>query len=72
MAAFVLAGEPKWTTPDIAAAMTPGPTRTVRLPEPIPVVLFYGTAAVDRSGRTLFVQDIYRRDAKLLRAMQER
>ncbi len=70
LAAFVLAGQPEWSAAAIAAAMAPGPVRTVRLADTIPVVLFYATAATDRYGRTLFANDIYRRDAKLMHAMQ--
>lgn len=70
LAAFVLAGQPEWTASAIAAAMAPGPVRTVRLADTIPVVLFYATAATDRHGRTLFAEDIYRRDDKLIHAMQ--
>ena len=70
LAAFVLADQPEWQGPAIAAAMAPGPLRTVRLSESIPVVLFYATAATDRHGRTLFADDIYRLDDKLMRAMR--
>ncbi|MBZ2209758.1 L,D-transpeptidase family protein [Massilia soli] len=70
LAAFVLADQPQWQGPAIAAAMAPGPVRTVRLSESIPVVLFYATAATDRQGRTLFAEDIYQRDNKLMRAMR--
>lgn len=72
LAGFVLADQAQWTAQEIAAAMAPGPTHTVRLSETIPVVLFYATAATDRNGRALFADDIYRRDDKLIRAMQSR
>ena len=70
LAAFVLADQPQWQGPAIAEAMAPGPMRTVRLNEQIPVVLFYATAATDRDGRTVFAEDIYRLDDKLMRAMR--
>lgn len=70
LARFVLAGQPQWGAQAIDAAMAPGRTRTVRLTEDIPVVLFYATAATDRSGRALFANDIYRRDDRLIRALQ--
>jgi murein L,D-transpeptidase YcbB/YkuD len=50
--------------------MRPGPTRTVTLAEPVPVVLFYATAITGRHGRALFAEDIYRRDPPLLKALQ--
>ncbi len=73
LARFVLANQPQWTPQAIEAAMVPGAVvRTVRLSESIPVVLFYATAATDRGGRALFADDIYQRDAPLLRALQAR
>lgn len=72
LAGFVLAGQPQWPAPAIAAAMAPGPNRTVRLADVIPVVLFYATAATDRSGHALFAEDIYRRDDKLAQALKVR
>ena len=70
LAGFVLAGQAIWSAQEIDAAMAPGPNRTVRLGETIPVVLFYATAATDRSGRALFADDIYRRDDKLAQALK--
>ena len=70
LAGFVLAGQPQWSAQAIDAAMTPGKTRTVRLSEDIPVVLFYATAATDRSGRAVFADDIYRRDDKLAQSLK--
>lgn len=70
LAAFVLSDQPQWSVKAIEAAMAPGPARTVRLNQPIPVVLFYATAMADRRGRAVFANDIYRRDAALIRALQ--
>lgn len=72
LARFVLADQPQWSAQAIDAAMQPGPMRTVRLGEAIPVVLFYATAGSERNGRAVFAEDIYRRDDKLLRALQAR
>ncbi|WP_426211545.1 L,D-transpeptidase family protein [Massilia sp. TWP1-3-3] len=69
LAAFVLADQAHWSPAAIATAMAPGPNRTVRLGQTIPVVLFYATAATDRSGRALFANDIYQRDDKLAQAL---
>ncbi len=69
LASFVLGDQAQWTPDTIAAAMVPGATKTVRLSEDIPVVLFYATAATDRTGRALFADDIYKRDDKLARAL---
>jgi murein L,D-transpeptidase YcbB/YkuD len=70
LARFVLADQPQWSAQSIAAAMEPGPMRTVRLGQVIPVVLFYATAATDRAGHALFANDIYRRDDKLAQALK--
>lgn len=69
LARFVLSDQPAWSAPAIEAAMKPGRTQTVRLSEPIPVVLFYATAIIDQRGRALFADDIYRRDDRLSAAM---
>lgn len=70
LAAFVLRDQPEWSADKIEAAMLPGATRTVRLGEDIPVVLFYATGATDRSGRALFAEDVYRRDDQLALALK--
>nr|WP_307729953.1 L,D-transpeptidase family protein [Massilia phyllostachyos] len=69
LARFVLADPQRWDAERVAAAMRPGPSRTVALAVPVPVVLFYATAVADRHGRALFADDIYGRDAALLRAL---
>lgn len=69
LAEFVLRGQDGWDRSSVQAALQPGPTRTVRLAAPIPVILSYATAVADREGRTLFAEDIYGRDRKLARAL---
>lgn len=66
LAEFVLADKDNWSASQVRAAMQPGPTRKVVLAAPVPVVLFYATAVVDRAGRALFTEDIYRLDPPLL------
>lgn len=70
LADFVLGEQAGWTLDSVEAAMQPGPMRKVKLDAPIPVVLFYATAMVDRDGGALFARDIYRRDATLEQALQ--
>ena len=72
LAQFVLADPLHWNAASVAAAMQPGPTRTVPLAQPVPVVLFYATALTDRAGQVHFADDIYGRDEKLLRALRGR
>lgn len=73
LAKFVLAGQAKWDAESIAAAMESGaPLQTVRLAKAVPVVVFYTTAIVDRDGRVVFADDMYRLDAALERALAAR
>jgi murein L,D-transpeptidase YcbB/YkuD len=69
LAQFVLADPQRWDAAGVAAAMAAGRTRTVRLREPVPVILFYATALADRHGRALFAQDIYGHDRALIPAL---
>ena len=52
--------------------MTSGQNRWVRLPAPIPVIVFYTTAIVDGAGRATFMADVYGQDARLLVALRRR
>ena len=52
---------PEWTEERIGAAMAAGRSATLRLAEPLPVVIAYGTAIV-REGPAYFFDDIYGRD----------
>jgi murein L,D-transpeptidase YcbB/YkuD len=70
LAHFVLGAQPEWTIDAVETAMEPGPMRKVSLAAPIPVVLFYATAMVDREGRVLFSRDVYQRDPLLEDALQ--
>ncbi|MDB5949577.1 MAG: murein L,D-transpeptidase [Massilia sp.] len=72
LANFVLGGQAGWTGEAVAAAMEPGPNRTVALKATMPVVIFYTTAIIDRDGRPLFPEDVYRLDAALERSLAER
>ena len=69
LAHFVLGARPEWTIEAVEMAMQPGPMRKVNLAAPIPVLLFYATAMVDREGRVLFARDVYRRDPLLEHAL---
>lgn len=63
LAIWVLRDRPEWTPERIRAAMEGTETITVKLAEPIPVFLQYGTAAVADSGEVRFFDDIYSQDA---------
>lgn len=70
LAQFVLGDAVKWNAEELEAEIRSGRTRTVSLPAPVPVILFYATAVSDRHGRALFANDIYGRDAELIRALR--
>ncbi|MBS0376654.1 MAG: L,D-transpeptidase family protein [Proteobacteria bacterium] len=70
LAERLLADPAHWDAAAIRAAVEAGTTRTVRLARPVPVLLIYWTAEVDPAdGRVIFKRDVYRRDARLLRAL---
>lgn len=64
LARFVLEDKPEWSEDKIKAAMA-GKHSTLNLSKPIPVVIFYNTAAVDEEGKVMFFTDIYGLDRKL-------
>ena len=70
LAMFVLRDMPDWTEARIRQAMTAGNPSTVRLAEPIPVVIAYATAIV-RDGRIHFFDDIYGHDRALDAALSQ-
>lgn len=71
LARFVLQGMPEWTEDRIRQAMSDGESATLRLAEPVPVLIAYGTVIV-RDGRTYFFDDIYGHDRRLDAALRER
>ena len=71
LAKFVLADEPDWSEERIVAAMTRGRSATLRLAEPLPVVIAYRTVVVE-GGKVRFFPDLYGRDAHLAAALRER
>jgi L,D-transpeptidase YcbB len=71
LAKFVLQGMPQWNEERIRAAMEQGPSSTLRLAEPIPVLIAYGTTLV-KGGRIHFFDDIYGQDRLLDAALQRR
>ncbi len=72
LAAWVLRDEPGWTPASIRAAMEGTETVTVKLSDPVSVLLQYGTAAVKEGGEVRFFEDIYGRDAAEGKAFEER
>jgi murein L,D-transpeptidase YcbB/YkuD len=72
LAVWVLRDQPEWTPERIRAAMRGEETVTVKLTEPIPVLIQYGTAVAEESGEVRFFDDIYSRDAAEATAFEHR
>jgi len=71
LARFVLRNQPEWTSERIQKAMTQGQSRTLRLDEPIPVLITYSTVVVKDGGKVYFFPDIYQQDARLEQALHK-
>lgn len=69
LARFVLRDQPEWTEARIRAAMEKRASATLRLDEPVHVLIAYGTALV-KDGRTWFFDDLYGQDRLLDAALQ--
>jgi murein L,D-transpeptidase YcbB/YkuD len=67
--AEVLLGSEGWTREQIDSQVASEETRTVDLAEPLPVLVLYWTAEVDDLGVIHFYDDIYERDATLLKSL---
>ena len=65
-------GEPqRWSVESLQGLVSSGKTRTVRLKEPLAIILSYWTAEGLGGGQVQFRGDIYGRDAALLAALGE-
>lgn len=71
LAEFVLADPVKWPVAAIDAAIGNGKNQWVKLPATVQVVLFYATAMVERDGRVMFYDDIYKLDPQLSQALRK-
>ena len=70
LAGFVLKHQPEWPESRIEEAMKRGRSATLRLDEPLPVVIAYITALVKEDGLVYFFGDIYGHDRALNIALQ--
>ncbi len=69
MAEFVMRGSKEWTIEKIKAVLKTKETTVANLPTPIPVHILYFTAWGNGDGTIHFLEDIYRRDERLNRAL---
>jgi L,D-transpeptidase YcbB len=69
LAAYLLRGDPRWTSEALAEQIATGETKTIQLPRPIAVHILYWTAWVEKDGTVQFRKDIYGHDATLADAL---
>lgn len=69
LAEFVLSPDSTWNDEKIRSTINRGKTRTIHLPEPVPVYILYFTAWVDNNGSVNFHKDIYGLDQVLQNAL---
>lgn len=71
LARFVLQDDPDWNHARIEEAMAAGVSRTIRLREPLPVLIAYSTVVV-KHGLVFFYDDLYGHDRLLDAALSAR
>lgn len=69
LAAKVLPVADGWSRIRIDEVVASGETKTVKLAKSLPVFILYRTASVGQDGKVRFFEDIYQRDARLLKAL---
>jgi murein L,D-transpeptidase YcbB/YkuD len=71
LAERVLADPARWSSGAIQKAVDAGETKNVTLTKPVPVLLLYWTVSIDDRGLVRFSDDVYSRDAPVLRTLNE-
>ncbi len=71
LAVYILRDDPDWTKDKILEAIDAGETKVIPLRKPLNVHILYWTAWLGEDGRVQLRQDIYLRDAALVRALDE-
>jgi murein L,D-transpeptidase YcbB/YkuD len=69
-ATLLLEDQSGWNRAPIEDAVAKGKTRTVKLSNPLPVLLTYFTAWVDRNGTLQLRRDVYGRDEEVWRGLE--
>jgi murein L,D-transpeptidase YcbB/YkuD len=69
LAELVLNDPAQWNAESMAAVRATGKTQTVRLRQPLPVLLLYWTAQPRADGQVIFRNDVYGRDPATLAAL---
>jgi murein L,D-transpeptidase YcbB/YkuD len=71
LAELVLNDPPTWNAPSIARVLEAGQTQTVRVKQPVTVLIMYWTIDPTVTGQTVFKRDPYDRDPPLEKALDE-
>ncbi|RYY72234.1 MAG: hypothetical protein EOO13_00275 [Chitinophagaceae bacterium] len=69
LASYLLKGQSEWSEDKIDAAMNSGEEKYVKLQKPVPVLITYYTAWVDKNGLLHFADDIYDHDKDVAQKM---
>jgi L,D-transpeptidase YcbB len=69
---FAEEANPTWTPEKIDAVLASRKNVQANFTKPIPVYIVYFSAAASTDGRIVNYEDVYRRDAKVLAALQEK
>jgi murein L,D-transpeptidase YcbB/YkuD len=70
LARFVLRNDPDWNEARIRSIMETGQSTTIRLREPVRVVITYNTVRVQNDGPVHFFSDVYGQDSQLERMLR--
>ncbi len=69
LAELILDDANKWNQASIAKLIESGKTKTVNLQKPLTVLVLYWTFMVNPDGTVSFLKDVYKRDKKILDAL---
>jgi murein L,D-transpeptidase YcbB/YkuD len=69
LAELLLDDPDKWNQESLARVIDTKEITTVFLPEPLTVILLYWTAVVEPDGTVQFLNDVYKRDERILKAL---
>ncbi len=69
LAELLLDNPEKWDQEAMQRTLDTKKTKTVFLPEPVTVMILYWTVAVEEQGIVRFLRDVYKRDARILAAL---
>ena len=66
LAAILLSKGSQWDLKALQHSVSSGRTKTIHLPQSVPVMLLYMTVFVDKTGKVFFREDVYGRDRDII------